>query len=60
MEKEFNLSDKEHYVDSLDITEPHYYQKDVKEFIRRLKDFIKLKDKLLLKRINELAGKDFI
>ncbi len=31
-----SLSDKEHYVDSTDLKEPHYYHSDVKESIKRI------------------------
>ena len=37
------LSDKEHYIDSFDETEPHYYHKDIADAVKRLKDFVEEK-----------------
>jgi len=38
----------------------YYRKEDVKEFIKDILDYIKIKDDLLIQRIKQRAGKDLI
>ena len=55
MEKEFNLSEKE---DNLEAGDGWYNRKDIKEFIKRIKDFVggATSTFKILDEINKLAG----
>ena len=63
-EKEFNLSEKSN--DEIDIGRRYYWEEDIKEFIKRLKEEIKDylvplgNREILLKEIDKLAGEKLI
>jgi len=59
MEKEFNLSEKEDDFFNMDYDDRLYYKKDVKEFIKRVKEALKNDEAFLSideEIIDKLAG----
>jgi len=63
MEKEFNLSEKEDDFFNMDYDDRLYYKKDVKEFIKRLKEALKNDEAFLSideEIIDKLAGDKLI